>query len=196
MMLRSLLTVLALAAAVPLHAGVLTEDFGSPYAGWETRWFAQNSNATRVFFDPNDRGNNVTGLTVFDGNPFDGGQVRILFDADFARTIRNFSFDILGYNQQTLDVFDIDGNSLLNVVITPVAGPPYDFAQSGYTRFSVDSTNGIGGFSLLPFGAEYNYSIDNLAATVPEPASWALMIGGFGLVGAALRRRRGASALA
>ena len=28
------------------------------------------------------------------------------------------------------------------------------------------------------------------AATVPEPASWALMIGGFGLVGAAMRRRR------
>ena len=27
--------------------------------------------------------------------------------------------------------------------------------------------------------------------TVPEPASWALMIGGFGMVGAALRRRRG-----
>jgi hypothetical protein len=25
---------------------------------------------------------------------------------------------------------------------------------------------------------------------VPEPASWALMIGGFGLIGAAMRRRR------
>ena len=29
-----------------------------------------------------------------------------------------------------------------------------------------------------------------LTAAVPEPASWALMIGGFGLVGASLRRRR------
>jgi hypothetical protein len=29
-----------------------------------------------------------------------------------------------------------------------------------------------------------------LAAAVPEPASWALMIGGFGLAGAGLRRRR------
>ena len=27
-------------------------------------------------------------------------------------------------------------------------------------------------------------------AAVPEPASWALMIAGFGLTGAALRRRR------
>jgi PEP-CTERM motif len=27
-------------------------------------------------------------------------------------------------------------------------------------------------------------------AAVPEPASWALMIGGFGLVGFAMRRRK------
>lgn len=33
-----------------------------------------------------------------------------------------------------------------------------------------------------------------LAAAVPEPASWALMISGFGLVGTALRRRRATSA--
>ena len=35
------------------------------------------------------------------------------------------------------------------------------------------------------------YEFDNIAtAGAPEPASWALMIGGFGLAGAALRRRR------
>ena len=37
---------------------------------------------------------------------------------------------------------------------------------------------------------------DATVAGVPEPASWALMIGGFGLAGATLRRRRTASALA
>ena len=31
---------------------------------------------------------------------------------------------------------------------------------------------------------------DGIKAVVPEPASWALMIGGFGLVGATLRRQR------
>ena len=41
--------------------------------------------------------------------------------------------------------------------------------------------NGVGGY------------IDG-AAAVPEPASWALMIGGFALTGAALRRRRAAFA--
>lgn len=189
-MLRRLLTLALLASAAQANAGVLTESFDTNYAGWESRWFGQNSNATRPFYYADERGNNGTGLTIYDGNQFDGGQVRILFDSAFAKTIRNFSFDILGYNQQTLNVFDIDGNSLLNVVIEAVDGPPYDFADSKYTRFSVDSTNGIGGFSLLPFGAEYNFSIDDLAATVPEPGTWALMIGGFGLVGASMRRRR------
>lgn len=33
-----------------------------------------------------------------------------------------------------------------------------------------------------------------IGSTVPEPASWALMIFGFGLVGATLRNRRGTMA--
>jgi hypothetical protein len=46
-------------------------------------------------------------------------------------------------------------------------------------------------------GAIWNDST-GLAVTVsvPEPASWALMIGGFGMAGAMLRRRRAQPALA
>ena len=46
-----------------------------------------------------------------------------------------------------------------------------------------DGTGGDGGFELdnAVFGA--------VTAAVPEPASWALMIVGFGMVGGALRRR-------
>ena len=36
-----------------------------------------------------------------------------------------------------------------------------------------------------------NHFIDPLAVSVPEPASWALMIAGLGMAGVALRRRRG-----
>jgi hypothetical protein len=42
-----------------------------------------------------------------------------------------------------------------------------------------------------------SFEVDNFAvAAVPEPATWALMIGGFGLMGAVLRRRRQAGLLA
>lgn len=44
---------------------------------------------------------------------------------------------------------------------------------------------------LTPFGADYmdGLSVSGVAAPVPEPASWALMIAGFGLAGATARRR-------
>jgi hypothetical protein len=45
------------------------------------------------------------------------------------------------------------------------------------------------------FGGENIGAFDILGGAVPEPATWAMMIGGFGLAGAALRRRRGAIAV-
>lgn len=42
-----------------------------------------------------------------------------------------------------------------------------------------------------------SFELDNIAVTaVPEPTTWALMISGFGMLGAALRGRRKAAALA
>jgi hypothetical protein len=51
-----------------------------------------------------------------------------------------------------------------------------------------------GTFSLVQFNGagRYALTITNLdapAPTVPEPATWAMMIGGFGVIGAASRRR-------
>ena len=45
-------------------------------------------------------------------------------------------------------------------------------------------TAGATGFDNITFGS------DNPGGGVPEPASWAMLIAGFGLVGAAARRRR------
>jgi hypothetical protein len=61
--------------------------------------------------------------------------------------------------------------------------------SDGHTVSDVIKTfNGAGGAELL------FYSDPSLPGGVPEPASWALMISGFGLAGAALRRRRAAIA--
>lgn len=70
---------------------------------------------------------------------------------------------------------------------------PSDFAfnaalpglSARFILYTVDAANGSNvGLSNLTFEAM------NVAGTVPEPASWALMVGGFGLVGGALRRRQ------
>lgn len=46
-------------------------------------------------------------------------------------------------------------------------------------------------FSNDPGGVIFdNFSFDTAVAGVPEPATWAMMIGGFGLIGSAMRRRR------
>lgn len=59
-------------------------------------------------------------------------------------------------------------------------------------------------FSYLPLSFRYStgagqawsgdFQIDVINAAVPEPATWALMIAGFGLIGASLRTRRRAGA--
>lgn len=67
---------------------------------------------------------------------------------------------------------------------------PTSFA--GETLTSVVFTDtGAFGTSRLALTA---LTIDSASAAVPEPASWAMLIAGFGLVGATLRRRRAITA--
>ena len=189
----------ALAAATlaaPAHSAVLTEDFEAPFADWETRWFGTESNAQNYYVvnsgsTPDYRGNNPDGLWLADGN---NGAILITFNADFAASLTELSFDIATFTNTTLTIFDTNGVNLFSGVVTPTSGA---FTDPGtYVRYGAISANGIGGFSLSG-SAEGNTSIDNLVAVtgnvvpgVPEPATWAMMIGGFGAIGAAARSRR------
>lgn len=62
-----------------------------------------------------------------------------------------------------------------------------------YTGSTADPVFNLGTFQLQPFGfgvkGGYTVTIAAVAAAVPEPATWAMMILGFGLVGYAVRRR-------
>ncbi len=63
----------------------------------------------------------------------------------------------------------------------------FDGANNVLSFLAVGTPEGLPPFSLLD-GVS--------AAAVPEPATWAMMVGGFGLVGFAARRRRGNSVAA
>lgn len=89
----------------------------------------------------------------------------------------------------------------------PVLGPDINI----YTGAVLGGDAYAGGralFATVPYpncsntaasACDFNFRVTGttpVAAAVPEPASWALMIGGFGLVGAAIRRRPARPALA
>jgi hypothetical protein len=79
---------------------------------------------------------------------------------------------------------------LTNVLVANDDLTPGNFTQSGFAvllNASTIYTAVITGFGNSDFGT-YTLTIANTGA-VPEPATWAMMIAGFGLVGFGLRRR-------
>lgn len=106
----------------------------------------------------------------------------------------NASFTAIGFvlytNAYSAPVVSLyaPGGSLIGSFVVPQA--PH---QIGY--FGLTSTTAIGSaVMIVDRGWVENTAIDDVSISniggVPEPASWAMLIAGFGLTGAAMRRRR------
>ena len=110
-----------------------------------------------------------------------------------AGTTYTVSFDLAhrpnyGLNQVSLS---FDGGSIFSLTPTSDAWTTYT------ASFTATGTSGLLSFSTNDGRADNDSGLDNVRITgeqgaVPEPASWALMLGGFGLVGAAMRSRKAA----
>lgn len=92
----------------------------------------------------------------------------------------------LGFGEVNVSGGDSGGPQFRNGKILSVTSYGLSFGTSfGDIRSGLNGS--FGEFSgYVPL---YIHS-DFIAAAVPEPATWAMMIGGFGFIGAALRRRR------
>ena len=99
-------------------------------------------------------------------------------------------------------VADVNPSGVVFEAFSPFAVTPIatltssnpSFAHAAYPlTFAAGDTVG---FAVNYDGVYYNDStaINVTLTAVPEPASWALMIAGFGLVGVAARRRAAAAA--
>lgn len=134
----------------------------------------------------------------------DGKTFRISFSIGGEEVGTWGSYNMAGFggDQFSFDGLDFewnpeDGDLVLTLAIVP---PPQAGAGGGGFRVSAPSEGGDGdqlpqgGPDILPdIGPGDNGAPDpglGPTAAVPEPASWALMIAGFGLAGATLRQRR------
>lgn len=118
------------------------------------------------------------------------GEVILRAAAGYKLSLLDFDYaGFGGARTSAFQVFDLDGN-LLN-------GFSGTTASSGHKSASIE-TDYLDGVVLRWGPDSYNVAIDNIrfdlqapaTAPAPEPAAWALMLLGFGGMGAALRNRR------
>lgn len=163
-----------------------------------------------VLFDFNDpaedslvAGNGFLFLTESSGQgarPAAGDQSRFLSvlgggsaTIDFGGAGANgFSIDIGSvdsYNTLTLNFLGGTSQSFTGSQLVAVPnGNQVADATNGRFRFMAENGQRITGITLT--SDANSFEVDRLAvAAVPEPATWAMMIGGFGMIGAAARRR-------
>ena len=168
----------------PANTKVLTTDAGDQlYLRWHQTFHVAPASTGNVYsfalgttpisFDwgiDNNAGSNITALLTVT-NLGTGGTVS--YDPFFA-----------GNDNESANGSSQNSARLTFGFLAPVA---FDANVNGLYRVTLD-VNGLAG------GAQ-SLSVDaRLGAGVPEPATWAMMIGGFGFIGGALRSRRRATA--
>ena len=112
------------------------------------------------------------------------GEIDFLFNTDAS----GLAFDIInGTSPDAFTVHLFDGGNN-EVAVHTINLDSFGSAGSvGHLAF------GLGGIRAAVIFGNGDFAVDTISfnqSAVPEPAGWALMISGFGLAGAALRRRR------
>ncbi len=136
-----------------------------------------------------------------DNNKYLAVQSGGLFAINFAPTLTSAGVTVFSFVFGTLDTYNTlrlffqDGTSQLRTgaeIINLPNSQPNPSTYAGVTGRVTFDTGGASTITRAEFGSTGfdAFEIDALAAAVPEPGTWAMMILGFGLAGGALRFRR------
>ena len=92
----------------------------------------------------------------------------------------------------TISFADAGGNSLGSFTGADIPPAPADGSQgNALNNRRVNFDFGGSSASSVTFASGNKaFEVDNIAGSVPEPTTWAMLIAGMGMVGAAARRRR------
>ncbi len=124
-----------------------------------------------------------------------------ILDLSSIADIFNVSFlwgSVDAYN--LVEFLDMNGNVLASFtgsdIFNPANGNQTDPNLNPVVRFDITG-NDVSALNSLRFSSTSNaFETDNFTINaVPEPATWALMLLGFGAIGFGMRRRRGTGAL-
>lgn len=136
-------------------------------------------------------GDALAGGGVFGGDLFSGTRIgvnSVSFDVSvIGYTVRpgqRFSFDL---------TYDVGPNATAFIGIgtfegaTPPAPPPITKYVNYGGGYAFSFINGAP--IVSPRDIAFRTTVDDLSSAVPEPATWAMMLVGFGMVGASMRRK-------
>lgn len=89
--------------------------------------------------------------------------------------------------------YNVVTNAFSNATTATVGGTTYAFTNSGF-QFTRGGGDTVGMYTFGPNSnaPDYTGQISFTTTAVPEPATWAMMMVGFGMIGAVARRRRAA----
>ena len=160
-----------------------------------------NQDGSDVTFSSTDAFDTDTGgeAVVSDGSganadPFDN--LHVVFENSWDKV--TFSFD--GGTDSLMRLI-VNGTTTFTAFSDPVANCDFCVIKNGETKFTISGS--ATPISTLDFyfapdiGSGRQFRVMDVAnATVPEPATWGLMILGFGGIGALMRRRRAQLAFA
>lgn len=143
----------------------------------------------------------LTGSSAQGALPASGDQSRYL--SVLGGGTASIAFGGAGANGFSLDIGSVDTYNTLTLNFAGGGSQSFTGSQlvvnangdqgnpntNGRFRFFAEGSERIVGITLT--SSQNSFEVDRLAiAAVPEPATWAMLIGGFAFIGAASRRRR------
>ena len=192
-------------AAVPASAAELVTngDFENGNTAFTSTYVYGQTTAPGGYY-LNTGGDHTTGSGTYLLADPDGGSDYFWSETFAVQANSDYAFSVyVGSNSSNNEpIFQAQANGAIIAGLPGVEPAGYTHVTGAYNSGSATSVT----LRLYNLNSDYSFNdlrVDDISFTgpaaadgaigdVPEPASWAMMVGGFGMVGGAVRRRRGA----